>query len=435
MNPTHKIIFRDFKRHYHKVRQATKNLSSNYSLNINFTENTLRTEFTSPDDDETIRFIVLMRRFLAPQDTLYFRNVWTSLKDVFSDEIAPDAIQRMEELIEKSTKGPFRITINNETLTAEKIFETIANGVYFRRDQDVQAYLQNLAQTPIMGPLLWHQFYDYTSNSFLVVSAIFDIIREIEQSEAYRAISAETTTNQPKCIYCMTTTGNFTSEEHIFPESLGNDELILPKGFVCDRCNNEILSHLDEALLNCPPIEMLQVQYVPYTKAGKFPKANLQNLSMERTGPLNITIRPKDKTGELKDIKELEGGLVSFSIEGRGRNFDPKLLGRSLYKIALGIVALSQGHDHACDPKFNAARDFIRFGNDFPNNLLIQTKIVPHPYGGASYLPQTEGTLFGIDIFGLTFLLNLEEQPVLELNEILVRENFEIFSLSTPQNE
>ena len=435
MNTTYKTIFRDFKRHYHKARRAVYDLSSDFSFTINFKKDTVRTEFRSPDNDETVRFVVLMRRFLAPQDALYFKKVWASLTDVFGDEIAPEAIERMEVLIERQTEGSFKITIDNETLTAEKIYQIIADGAYFRHDQDVQAYLQKLTLTPITGPLLWHQFYDYTLNAFSIVSAMFDVIRDVEQSETYRAIHSEAATIQPRCIYCLTTTDDFTSEEHIFPESLGNDELILPKGFVCDKCNNEILSHLDEVLLTCPPIAMLQVQYVPYTKAGKLPKANLQNLSMERTGPLNITIRAKDKTGELKNITELRDGWVSFSIEGRGRNFDPKLLGRSLYKIALGIVALSQGHDHACDPKFDAARDFIRFGNDFPNNLLIQTKIVPHSHGGASYLDHLEGTFFEVDIFGIIFLFNLEEHPVLELNAILVQENFGIFSLSTSQNE
>ena len=31
---------------------------------------------------------------------------------------------------------------------------------------------------------------------------------------------------------------NTKSEEHIIPKSLGNDELILPKGIICDKCNN-----------------------------------------------------------------------------------------------------------------------------------------------------------------------------------------------------
>jgi len=39
-----------------------------------------------------------------------------------------------------------------------------------------------------------------------------------------------------KCIFCLSENSSFSKEEHIIPESLGGEE-ILPKGFVCDRCN------------------------------------------------------------------------------------------------------------------------------------------------------------------------------------------------------
>ena len=40
-----------------------------------------------------------------------------------------------------------------------------------------------------------------------------------------------------RCIFCDST-GPFNSVEHIVPESLGNDILILGPGWVCDTCNN-----------------------------------------------------------------------------------------------------------------------------------------------------------------------------------------------------
>ncbi|CAN0375562.1 unnamed protein product, partial [Ectocarpus sp. 4 AP-2014] len=39
------------------------------------------------------------------------------------------------------------------------------------------------------------------------------------------------------CVFCSGT-GPFTAEEHIVPHSLGNDLLVLAKGWVCDSCNN-----------------------------------------------------------------------------------------------------------------------------------------------------------------------------------------------------
>lgn len=43
------------------------------------------------------------------------------------------------------------------------------------------------------------------------------------------------------CIFCNGS-GSFSSVEHIIPESLGNDLVILSKGWVCDTCNNAISS-------------------------------------------------------------------------------------------------------------------------------------------------------------------------------------------------
>lgn len=37
------------------------------------------------------------------------------------------------------------------------------------------------------------------------------------------------------CIFCRRHDGGFTSREHVFPESLGNEEVVLPRGVVCDR--------------------------------------------------------------------------------------------------------------------------------------------------------------------------------------------------------
>ena len=74
-------------------------------------------------------------------------------------------------------------------------------------------------------------------------------------------------------------------------------------------------------------------------------------------------------------------------------------------------------------------RDFIRKGQDFPNNLLMQLECRPHHQCRVAYYDLPEGTSFAIDIYGLTFMLNLEPKPVLELNEILKGAHFALFPL------
>lgn len=45
------------------------------------------------------------------------------------------------------------------------------------------------------------------------------------------------------CIFCRST-GSFNSVEHIIPESLGNDIVVLAKGWICDKCN-QIISKVE----------------------------------------------------------------------------------------------------------------------------------------------------------------------------------------------
>lgn len=423
-------IFREYKRHYHKVHDIADALFSKgtFKLQIRGDQTSLQAKFESPDDEKTIRFIVLMRRFLGTSDSLYYRKICDFLFSEFNDVISSEMLQRVNEIIARLNQGDISINIDGENLTAERIYQAIADGEYFGENKDAQQFLKKVSGTPIIGLLFWQQFHAYTVNAYVLASVLFDIILEIEKSEKYRLLYNNKVLGENHCIYCLTKTGKFTSEEHIFPESLGNDEFVLPKGYVCDKCNNEVLARLDNTLLKFPPIAMLQVQFVHYTKDGKLPSANLQNASMKRTSPRNVTIIAKDKTARMKNKKELGNGWISFTLNFTGGKFNPKLLGRSLYKIALGMVAYSQSRDKACDAKYNLAREYIFNGVDFPNNLLLKKETQPHPQMRVTY-QDLSGTPFAIDIFGLLFLLNLEPFPVIQFNENINSAQFMLYEL------
>lgn len=53
-----------------------------------------------------------------------------------------------------------------------------------------------------------------------------------------------------RCIFCKSTNREFTSCEHIVPESLGNTEHILEPGVVCDWCNNYFARKVEASVLN-----------------------------------------------------------------------------------------------------------------------------------------------------------------------------------------
>jgi hypothetical protein len=53
-----------------------------------------------------------------------------------------------------------------------------------------------------------------------------------------------------RCLFCKSDTRDSVSVEHIMPESLGNTDHILPRGWVCDACNNYFARKVEKPFLD-----------------------------------------------------------------------------------------------------------------------------------------------------------------------------------------
>jgi hypothetical protein len=53
-----------------------------------------------------------------------------------------------------------------------------------------------------------------------------------------------------RCIFCKKPSGGCISVEHIIPESLGNVDHVLPRGWVCDTCNNYFAREVEKPFLD-----------------------------------------------------------------------------------------------------------------------------------------------------------------------------------------
>src|SRR5258706_150378 len=71
------------------------------------------------------------------------------------------------------------------------------------------------------------------------------------------------------CIFCKEPSDNSKSVEHIIPESLGNVEHVLPKGIVCDDCNNYFAIKIEKELLEMPYFKSLRYRNDIFSKKGK----------------------------------------------------------------------------------------------------------------------------------------------------------------------
>ncbi|MCH5260230.1 MAG: hypothetical protein J1F18_10770 [Lachnospiraceae bacterium] len=77
------------------------------------------------------------------------------------------------------------------------------------------------------------------------------------------------------CIFCKQDSTSSKSVEHIIPESLGNDELILDAGIVCDKCNNYFSREIEGPVLNLDGFKRLRFYELIESKRGRIPNCNV----------------------------------------------------------------------------------------------------------------------------------------------------------------
>src|SRR5689334_5994204 len=73
------------------------------------------------------------------------------------------------------------------------------------------------------------------------------------------------------CIFCKQDSSSSKSIEHIIPESLGNKSHTLPKGTVCDSCNNYFATKIEKELLSSGYYKSLRYRNGIPSKKGVIP--------------------------------------------------------------------------------------------------------------------------------------------------------------------
>ncbi|MGH8490521.1 MAG: HNH endonuclease [Gammaproteobacteria bacterium] len=76
-----------------------------------------------------------------------------------------------------------------------------------------------------------------------------------------------------RCIFCNVASDAFISQEHIVPESLGNTEHVLPRGWVCDKCNNYFAREVEKPFLDSLYGRCSRFEMAIANKKGRIPRA------------------------------------------------------------------------------------------------------------------------------------------------------------------
>ncbi len=145
---------------------------------------------------------------------------------------------------------------------------------------------------------------------------------------------------EANCIFCKRRTQASRSVEHILAESFGNTEYVLPRGVVCDPCNNYFASSVEQPVLESD--YFLQARFdgsVP-NKRHRSPSINgvvlpqyHAEVSRDATGDLHVYVE-EQATASL-----LNGRSRALMIPRMHRKPDPILFARFLGKTALETMA------------------------------------------------------------------------------------------------
>ena len=190
-----------------------------------------------------------------------------------------------------------------------------------------------------------------------------------EREETRRAFTERIAAGERRgCLFCRRSDGGFTTGEHPIPESLGNTGILLENGVVCDRCNNTLLSDLDQAVTEFFPVSMRRATLGITTKAGKFPAAKFSGGTLQTTEPGHVLLR----VGSPKAVKLYPWG---FNFTVKGHRMTPRraqLVARSLLKSALGCAWLDHGEE-VLEPAYDHIRAFV-LGEARPGYLMLFKK-------------------------------------------------------------
>lgn len=173
------------------------------------------------------------------------------------------------------------------------------------------------------------------------------------------------------CLFCKQNSSDSKSIEHIIPESLGNVYHILPKGIVCDKCNNYFSVKIEKPLLEQPYFRNLRFRNDIKTKRGNRVVENailfnndLKQMRKIRVNGQSIVIDRKEDYEML--VSKSRGSLLILDFrEPEKENY---LLSRFLAKTALeSLVYL----DYGCKEwikeinnkeELDSLREYARFG-------------------------------------------------------------------------
>ena len=152
-----------------------------------------------------------------------------------------------------------------------------------------------------------------------------------------------------RCIFCKRNSNGSRSVEHIIPESLGNEEHVLPPGVVCDACNNYFASSIEQVVLESGEFKTARFNMVIPNKRKRLPMlagvllpgiARRQSVQFHRADVSRNTDGSLNLFPEDAAIEAIADGRINrLVIPAEGPKPDRTVFSRFLGKVAVEAMA------------------------------------------------------------------------------------------------
>ncbi len=237
-----------------------------------------------------------------------------------------------------------------------------------------------------------------------------------------------------KCIWCKQNSDSSKSVEHILPESLGNQTHTLPRGWVCDQCNNYFARKIEHPFLDSYYGRAIRFMTGIPNKKGRVPP--LVGLHLQSSLPIEavrtlhddaIHFGPTKETDvpNWRDVisQEKNGTLVFRAV------FEPennRTLSRFIAKVAYEVlvskcIEIDGWNDEIVNlHELEEIRQYVRFNKSSSPWPIHIRKLYPHSTafteGESEFEVLNEWTILVtsdqeyfavIAIFGIEYTINL----------------------------
>lgn len=162
----------------------------------------------------------------------------------------------------------------------------------------------------------------------------------------------------PCCIFCKSNSAQFTTREHVLPESIGGgDWTILPSGLFCNDCQNRFGSEIEQQALGDYPFSMFRVFLGIPTKKLKAPwlKDDMEGTIKGSHDPGIIGYDP----APWFEKAWFDGSKTVMRILAHPKK--PHMICRFLIKMGIEVVASDNAED-VFHEKFDRARQYALTG-------------------------------------------------------------------------